>query len=90
MIVVAGLPGSGKTTLGVQIAQKIACADNDVGLIVSMEMTKQELVTRGIASVGRAGTSPTEAYESWARAVSIQERKNKSPDKPLQVWSRAL
>ncbi|AVI87305.1 hypothetical protein YA0016_26980 [Pseudomonas syringae] len=37
-----------------------------------------------------AGNSPAEAYESWARAVSIQERKDKNPDKPLQVWSRAL
>lgn len=37
-----------------------------------------------------AGNSPAEAYESWARAISIQERKDKNPDEPLQVWSRAL
>ncbi|MEE4223205.1 DnaB-like helicase C-terminal domain-containing protein [Pseudomonas viridiflava] len=64
MIVIAGLPGSGKTTLGVQIAQKIACVDNGVGLIVSMEMTRDELVTRGIASVG--GVSLTRLDEGHA------------------------
>jgi replicative DNA helicase len=52
MIVVAGLPGSGKTTLGVQIAQQVACAGGGSAFIVSMEMTRQELVTRGIASIG--------------------------------------
>lgn len=37
-----------------------------------------------------AGVSPVDAYRSWARAVSIQERKDKTPHEPLQVWSRAL
>jgi hypothetical protein len=37
-----------------------------------------------------AGISPVDAYRSWARAVSIQERKDKTPNEPLQVWSRAL
>ncbi|ARA79611.1 hypothetical protein ACDH60_10300 [Pseudomonas ficuserectae] len=37
-----------------------------------------------------AGISPADAYRSWSRAVSIQERKYETPDEPLQVWSRAL
>ncbi|RMV81253.1 hypothetical protein [Pseudomonas amygdali] len=37
-----------------------------------------------------AGLSPADAYRSWSRAVSIQERKYETPDQPLQVWSRAL
>lgn len=52
MVVVAGLPGSGKTTLGMQIAQHVACREGGTAFIVSMEMTRQELVTRGLASVG--------------------------------------
>ncbi|RMN59597.1 replicative DNA helicase [Pseudomonas savastanoi] len=75
MIVIAGLPGSGKTSLGVQIAQKIACTDNGVGLIVSMEMTKEELVTRGLASVGgisltRIDQGHTLQDDDWPRLTS--------------------
>ncbi|MEE5083776.1 DnaB-like helicase C-terminal domain-containing protein [Pseudomonas alliivorans] len=83
MIVIAGLPGSGKTTLGVQIAQKIACTDNGVGLIVSMEMTKEELVTRGIASVGgvsltRLDEGHTLQDEDWPRITSAVNVLHKS------------
>lgn len=83
MIVIAGLPGSGKTTLGVQIAQKIACTDNGVGLIVSMEMTKEELVTRGIASVGgvsltRLDEGHTLQDEDWPKITSAVNVLHKS------------
>lgn len=37
-----------------------------------------------------AGDSPAHAYRSWARAVSIQERKDANPKERLQVWSAAL
>lgn len=52
MIVIAGLPGSGKTTLGLQIAQHIATGGAGKGLVFSMEMSKKELINRGIASLG--------------------------------------
>lgn len=83
MIVIAGLPGSGKTTLGVQIAQKIACVDNGAGLIVSMEMTKEELVTRGIASVGgvsltRLDEGHTLQDEDWPKITSAVNVLHKS------------
>lgn len=75
MVVVAGLPGSGKTTLGMQIAQHVACREGGSAYIVSMEMTRQELVTRGIASVG--GVSLTRLDEGhslqdddWPRITS--------------------
>lgn len=75
MVVVAGLPGSGKTTLGVQIAQHVACKGGKSALIVSMEMTRQELVTRGIASVGgvsltRLDEGETIKDEDWPRITS--------------------
>lgn len=52
MIVVAGLPGSGKTTLGLQVAQHIVTTAGGRGLVFSMEMSKKELVTRSISSLG--------------------------------------
>lgn len=52
MIVVGGLTGSGKTILGLQIAQHVTCKLGGVGLAFSMEMTKEELIMRGLASLG--------------------------------------
>lgn len=37
-----------------------------------------------------AGNSPADAYRSWSRAVSIQARKDTSPEEQLHVWSSAL
>lgn len=52
MVVVAGRPGSGKTTLGMQIAQHVATKGRGVGLVFSYEMPFEELVQRSLASVG--------------------------------------
>ncbi|HEX8596717.1 MAG TPA: DnaB-like helicase C-terminal domain-containing protein [Pseudomonas sp.] len=52
MIVIAGLTGTGKTILGLQIAQHVTTQLGGAGLAFSMEMTRQELATRGIASMG--------------------------------------
>ncbi|EXX77048.1 hypothetical protein RirG_027340 [Rhizophagus irregularis DAOM 197198w] len=52
MIVIAGRPGSGKTTLGLQIAQHIAVRDRGVAAVFSLEMGDQELTRRSIASLG--------------------------------------
>lgn len=57
MVVVAGLPGSGKTILGLQIAQHITVQEGRAGLIFSLEMTKEELTARGIASLGGVNLS---------------------------------
>lgn len=50
--IVAGLPGSGKTTLGLQIAQHIACSGAGVGMVFSLEMPEEELGNRVLASIG--------------------------------------
>ncbi len=34
-----------------------------------------------------AGSSPSEAYRSWARAVSIEARRDQRPNEILHVWS---
>lgn len=52
MIVIAGRPASGKTTLGMQIAQNVAMGSSGVALVFSLEMPKEQLVRRSLASVG--------------------------------------
>ena len=78
MIVIAGLTGSGKTILGLQIAQHVTCKLDGVGLAFSMEMTKEELITRGLASLGSVNLSKLDSGEmeddDWPKltgAVSV-------------------
>lgn len=52
MLVVAGRPGSGKTTLGLQIAQHAATSLSKIGLVFSLEMPEEELALRSLASLG--------------------------------------
>lgn len=52
MIVIAGRPGSGKTTLGLQIAQHVAVKGGGVAAVFSLEMGDEELTRRSIASLG--------------------------------------
>ena len=52
LILIAGRPSSGKTSLGVQIAQDCALAGG-VPLVLSMEMSEAQLGSRMIASTGR-------------------------------------
>lgn len=50
LIILAGRPGMGKTTLALNIARNMACFNNASGVIFSLEMTKDQLVDKFIAS----------------------------------------
>lgn len=52
MVVIAGEPGSGKTTLGLNIAERVALHSKATALVFSLEMSDIELVNRSLASVG--------------------------------------
>ena len=52
VVVVAGTPGSGKTTLGLGFAERVALIKKSPALVFSLEMTDVELVNRSLASVG--------------------------------------
>lgn len=83
MVVVAGLPGSGKTILGVQMAQHATCQLGGAGLVFSLEMTKEELVTRNIASLGqvnltRLDEGDTLQDEDWPRITSAVAQLHKA------------
>lgn len=82
MVVVGGLTGSGKTILGLQIAQHVTCKLDGVGLAFSMEMTKEELITRGIASIGAVNLSALDSGDlnddDWPRITSAVSVLNKA------------
>lgn len=82
MIVVAGLTGSGKTILGLQIAQHVTCKLAGVGLAFSMEMTKEELITRGLASLGSINLSSLDSGDleddDWPKLTSAVNVLNKA------------
>ncbi len=52
LVIIAGRPGMGKTTLAMNIAEHIALDDKGV-LVFSLEMSEQELIEKSLASVGR-------------------------------------
>lgn len=88
--IVAGLPGSGKTTLGLQIAQHIACTGLGVGMVFSLEMPEEELGNRALASLGgvdlRVLDNGQLLDEDWPRLTSAV---NKIMDKPLYVSDKS-
>lgn len=89
--VVAGLPGSGKTTLGMQMAQHIAVSEGGTGLVFSMEMSDEELGNRVLASAGgidlvRLDEGHSMADEDWPRLTAAV---SKVADAPLFVCDRS-
>lgn len=53
LILVAGRPSMGKTTLAMCVAEHVALNEKTTALIFSMEMSREQLLMRSIASVGR-------------------------------------
>jgi replicative DNA helicase len=75
LILVAGRPGMGKTTLALQIAENVADQGKGVG-IFSMEMGEQELATKQISAYSgihatniRHGKLTNDEFERVARAA---------------------
>lgn len=88
--IVAGLPGSGKTTLGLQIAQHIACNGLGVGMVFSLEMPEEELANRALASIGSIDLQLLDngklEDDDWPRLTSAV---NKIMDKPLYLSDKS-
>lgn len=53
LIVVAGRPSSGKTTLSMNVAEHVAEHLSQTVVVFSMEMSKEQLLMRSMASLGR-------------------------------------
>lgn len=88
--IVAGLPGSGKTTLGLQIAQHIACSGAGVGMVFSLEMPEEELGNRALASLGSIDLRVLDdgqlQDDDWPRLTAAVQ---KILDKPLYVSDKS-
>lgn len=92
--VIAGLPGSGKTTLALQIAQHNAVKARQPWLVFSIEMPGEELGLRAIASLGgvslqRLDNPDRMQDDDWARMVSAVAQAQQAPlfvcDDPVQT-----
>lgn len=71
LIIIAGRPSMGKTTLALNIAENAAIAADKAVAVFSMEMSREQLAFRMISSLGRVdqGHMRTGAFgdEDWAR-----------------------
>ncbi|UVK83801.1 AAA family ATPase [Pseudomonas sichuanensis] len=94
--VIAGLPGSGKTTLALQIAQHNAVKEKQPWLVFSIEMPGEELGLRAIASLGgvslqRLDNPDRMQDDDWTRMVSAVAQAQQAPlfvcDDPVQTPS---
>lgn len=92
--VIAGLPGSGKTMLALQIAQHNAIRRKQPWLVFSIEMPGEELGLRAIASLGgvslRKLDNPEDMRDDdWANMVGAVAIANNAPlfvcDEPVQT-----
>lgn len=84
MVVIAGAPGSGKTTLGLGIAERVALTAKSTSLVFSMEMSDVELTNRSLASIGSVqlkhiteGHSMTD--NDWPGLTAAVSRLNEAP-----------
>jgi replicative DNA helicase len=88
--IIAGLPGSGKTTLGLQIAQHVACGGLGVGMVFSLEMPEEELANRALASLGSVDLQVLDSGrledDDWPRLTAAV---NKINGKPLYVSDKS-
>jgi replicative DNA helicase len=57
LIIIAGRPSMGKSTLAVNIAENAALGSNKSAAIFSMEMSAESLTLRMISSLGRINQS---------------------------------
>lgn len=94
--VIAGLPGSGKTTLALQIAQHNSVRAGKPWLVFSIEMPGEELGVRAIASLGgvdlrRLDNPENMRDDDWARMVGAVAQAHGAPlficDDPVQTPS---
>jgi replicative DNA helicase len=88
--IVAGLPGSGKTTLGLQIAQHVACSGAGVGMVFSLEMPEEELGNRALASIGGVDLRKLDdgqlQDDDWPRLTAAV---SKLADAPLYISDKS-
>ncbi len=83
LIIVAGRPSMGKTTLAVNIAENAALGSNTPVAIFSMEMSAEQLTFRMIGSIGRVNQANLRrgklTAEDWTRIDSTVSMMSNAP-----------
>ncbi len=83
LVIIAGRPSMGKTTLAVNIAENAAIEHKVPSAIFSMEMSAEQLTMRMIASLGRVSQSHLRtgalSAEDWPRITSATEVLSQAP-----------
>src|SRR5512135_2874616 len=83
LIIVAGRPSMGKTTLALNIAENAAISTNVPVAVFSMEMSREQLSMRMISSLGRVDQSHLRTGmfgdEDWARINSAIAQMKTAP-----------
>ncbi len=83
LVIVAGRPSMGKTTLALNIAEHAAIAQGRAVAVFSMEMSREQLAFRMISSIGRVdqGHMRTGMFgdEDWARINSAIAQMKTAP-----------
>lgn len=97
LVIIAGKPGTGKTVLGTNLADKIASQEGKSALIFSLEMPGAELVKRALAAAGSVsknwidagGTSSDQYWPNLTNAIDkLQKSDVRICDKGALTFSR--
>lgn len=96
MIVIAGRPAMGKTTLAMNIAADVGIIQKKPVLVISLEMSKEQLVDRLLAAVGgirlptiKDGSCTHEAGpELFNAAAKLRDAQIAVSDVPVMAMSR--
>ena len=87
MVVVAGRPGTGKTTLAMNIVENV-CATGTSALVFSLEMSSLELTRRLLSSTGRIPLHAIDTGKIEEHTANITAGAAKIKDMPLWVCDK--
>lgn len=83
LIIIAGRPAMGKTSFGLNIAEHIALQGREVVALFSLEMAREQLVTRLICSDARVDSSRVRSgfidEGEWMRLTDSADRLSSAP-----------
>lgn len=91
LIIIGGRPGTGKTVLGVNAAEKIALRDGKSSLIFSLEMSAKELAKRALAStslVSQGSIDSGEAVGNEENIAKVNVAVSKLRDADIRICDR--
>lgn len=71
VIIIAGRPGTGKTTLGLGIAEQLTIRENKSALVFSLEMSAKELSKRSLASSSAVTLGSIDTGQAMGNGESI-------------------